>query len=95
VGGGRSLDLAGLIQQVQSPPFQTIGCWISRHSSLPRNDSSCVRSTACSPRPAEQWLEGASLDPASLRTRMRKPRVAISPSRTSATPSGCSLFRSC
>ena len=62
---GQDLDLAGLIQQIQAPPFQQVGVLESRSpSTRPRTGSHwpCC-STTCWPRPTFQtWLEGEALD---------------------------------
>jgi Helicase HerA, central domain len=77
---GRDLDLAGLIQQVQSPPFQKIGV-IDLEAFFPSKDrfDLAMRLNNLLAAPGfSQWLEGAPLDPASLLyTADGKPRVAI------------------
>ncbi len=77
---GRDLDLAGLIQHVQSPPFQKVGI-IDLEAFFPSKDrfdlAMQLNSLLAAPG-FSQWLEGAPLDPASLLyTADGKPRVAI------------------
>jgi hypothetical protein len=78
--GGRDLDLASLIQQVQSPPFDKIGV-VDLEAFFPAKDrfelAMLLNGLLAAPGFA-QWMEGAPLDPASLLyTPQGKPRVAI------------------
>jgi hypothetical protein len=77
---GRSLDLPGLIQQVQSPPFQKIGV-LDLEAFFPGKErfELAMRLNGLLAAPGfAQWLEGASLEPASLLySDQGKPRVAI------------------
>jgi hypothetical protein len=77
---GRDLDLPGLIQNVQSPPFQKIGV-IDLEAFFPSKDrfDLAMRLNSLLAAPGfSQWVEGEPLDPASLLyTPDGKPRVAI------------------
>jgi hypothetical protein len=77
---GRDLDLPGLIQQVQSPPFEKIGV-LDLEAFFPARDrfELATRLNGLLAAPGfSQWLEGGPLDPASLlRSSSGKPRVAI------------------
>jgi hypothetical protein len=77
---GDDLDLATLIQQIQSPPFERIGV-ADLESFFPareRFDLAMLVNGLLAAPGFEQWLEGDSLDPASvLYTADGKPRVAI------------------
>ena len=77
---GRDHDLAGLIQQIQSPPFQKVGV-IDLESFYPQKErfELAMRMNALLAAPGfEQWLEGTPLDPdALLHTPDGRPRVAI------------------
>ena len=77
---GRDLDLASLIQQMQSPPFQKVGV-VDLESFFPSRErfDLAMRLNGLLAAPGfEQWLEGAPLDPASLLyTADGRPRVAI------------------
>jgi hypothetical protein len=77
---GHDLDLSRLVQQVQSPPFQKVGV-VDLESFFPAKErfQLAMQLNALLAAPGfEQWLEGASLDPASLLyTADGRPRVAI------------------
>jgi hypothetical protein len=77
---GRDVDMAGLIHLVQSPPFETVGV-IALESYYPSTErfDLAVRLNELIAAPGfGQWLQGDSLDPASLlRTPDGKPRVTI------------------
>src|SRR5688572_10017171 len=77
---GRDLDLATLIQQVQTPPFEKVGI-LDLESFFPRKDrvdlSRQLNGILAAPG-FEQWFDGEPLEPgALLRTREGKPRVSI------------------
>lgn len=77
---GSDLDLAALIQQIQTPPFERIGV-ADLESFFPSKDrfELAMRVNGLLAAPGfEQWLEGDPLDPATvLHTAEGKPRVAI------------------
>ena len=77
---GRDLDLASLIQQVQTPPFQKVGV-VDLESFFPARDrfDLAMKLNGLLAAPGfEQWLEGEPLDPASiLYTPDGRPRVAV------------------
>jgi hypothetical protein len=77
---GKDLDLAALIQQVQSPPFAKIGV-IDLEAFFPAKErfELGMRLNGLLAAPGfAQWMEGAPLDPASLlHTPQGKSRVAI------------------
>jgi hypothetical protein len=77
---GRDADLAGLIQQVQSPPFSKIGI-VDVESFFPSKDrfALAMQLNGLLAAPGfEQWLEGEPLDPAAmLHTPDGRPRVSI------------------
>jgi Helicase HerA, central domain len=77
---GQDLDLAALIQQVQTPPFQKVGV-VDLESFYPERErfELAMRLNGLLAAPGfEQWLEGAPLDPATLLyTSEGRPRVAI------------------
>ena len=77
---GRDLDLATLIQQVQTPPFAKIGV-VDLDAFFPAKDrfDLAMRINGLLAAPGfAQWMEGVPLDPASLLyTPAGKPRVAI------------------
>ena len=77
---GRDLDLAQLIQQVQTPPFQKVGV-VDLESFFPAKDrfDLAMRLNGLLAAPGfEQWMEGEPLDPATLLyTQDGKPRVAV------------------
>lgn len=77
---GADLDLATLIQQVQSPPFQKVGV-VDLEAFFPERDrfDLSMRFNAVLAAPGfEQWFEGEPLDPARLLyTSDGKPRVAV------------------
>jgi hypothetical protein len=77
---GRDLDLPGLIQQMQSPPFQKVGI-IDLESFYPQRErfELAMRVNGLLAAPGfDQWLEGAPLDPSTLLyTADGRPRVAI------------------
>ena len=77
---GQDLDLAGVIQQVQRPPFQKIGI-LDLESFFPekeRFDLALKLNGVLAAPGFEQWLEGEPLDVAAfLRTPAGKPRVSI------------------
>jgi hypothetical protein len=77
---GRSLDLASLIQQIQSPPFNQVGV-MNLESFYPSKDrfglSSQLNNLLASPSFAS-WLQGEPLDIASLlHTETGKPKMSI------------------
>jgi hypothetical protein len=77
---GRSLDLASLIQQIQSPPFNQVGV-MNLESFYPSKDrfglSSQLNNLLASPSFAG-WLQGEPLDIASLlHTPTGKPKMSI------------------
>ncbi len=77
---GHDLDLASLIQQVQSPPFQKVGI-VDLESFFPSKErfDLAMRLNGLLAAPGfEQWLEGEPLDPATLLyTPDGRPRVTI------------------
>jgi uncharacterized protein DUF87 len=77
---GRDLDLASLIQQIQTPPLDKVGV-ADLESFFPSRDrfELAMRINGLLAAPGfEQWLEGEPLDPASmLYTPEGRPRVAI------------------
>ena len=77
---GRDLDLAGLIQQVQTPPFQRVGV-VDLDAFFPATDrfELAMRFNGVLAAPGfEQWFEGAPLDPSSLLyTADGRPRVSV------------------
>ncbi|HET8568110.1 MAG TPA: hypothetical protein VFM93_03875 [Candidatus Limnocylindria bacterium] len=77
---GTDLDLAGLIAQVDDPPFDTLGA-MPVDRSFPKKDREAfaVRLNGLVASPTFQaWLEGVPLDVESLlRTRDGKPRVSV------------------
>jgi hypothetical protein len=77
---GQDLDLASLIQQVQSPPFQKVGI-VDLESFFPSKErfDLAMRLNGLLAAPGfEQWLEGEPLDPATLLyTSDGRPRVAV------------------
>ena len=77
---GRDLDLGALIQQVQTPPFQKVGV-VDLESFYPAKERFELAMTLNGLLAApgfEQWLEGESLDPATLLyTADGRPRVAV------------------
>jgi hypothetical protein len=77
---GQDLDLASLIQQVQTPPFQKVGI-VDLESFFPSKDrfDLAMRLNGLLAAPGfEQWLEGEPLDPATLLyTAEGRPRVAV------------------
>ena len=77
---GRDLELASLIEQVQSPPFQKVGI-LDLESFFPRKDrfQLALQLNGILAAPGfEQWFDGEPLDPAALlRTADGKPRVSI------------------
>src|SRR5690349_16082724 len=77
---GSDLDLAGLIQQVQSPPFQKVGV-VDLEAFFPKKDrfDLAMRFNAVLAAPGfDQWFEGDPLDPARLLyTSDGRPRVAV------------------
>jgi hypothetical protein len=77
---GRDLDLATLLQQVQSPPFTKVGV-VDLEAFFPAKERFALamqlNGLLAAPGFA-QWLEGVPLDPASLLyTAQGKPRVAV------------------
>jgi hypothetical protein len=77
---GQDLDLASLIQQVQSPPFQKVGI-VDLESFFPSRErfelAMGLNGLLASPG-FEQWLEGEPLDPATLLyTAEGRPRVSV------------------
>ena len=79
-GEGRDLDLATLIQQVQTPPFSRVGV-VDLEAFFPSKDrfALAMQLNGLLAAPAfAQWLEGVPLDPASLLySPTGKPRVAV------------------
>ena len=79
-GQGQDLDLAALIQQIQTPPFDKVGV-ADLESFFPSRErfELGMRVNGLLAAPGfDQWLEGDPLDPASvLYTAEGKPRVAI------------------
>jgi hypothetical protein len=77
---GKDLDLSSLIQQLQAPPFQKVGV-VDLESFFPARErfELAMQLNGLLAAPGfEQWLEGASLDPATLfYTANGRPRVAI------------------
>ncbi len=78
--GGRDLDLASLIQQIQSPPFQKIGV-LDLESFYPGKErfelATQLNAVLASPS-FEQWLEGEPLDAGTLLYGPTgRPRVSI------------------
>jgi hypothetical protein len=77
---GRDLDLASLIQQIQTPPLQTIGV-LDVESFFPAKErfslAMQLNNVLASPG-FEQWLEGPPLDPGLLLYGSKgKPRVSV------------------
>jgi hypothetical protein len=79
-GEGNALDLPGIIQQIQKPPFDKVGI-LDLEAFLPEKErfALSLKLNGLLAAPGfEQWFEGEPLDPASLlRTREGKPRVSI------------------
>jgi hypothetical protein len=77
---GRDLDLATLIQQVQTPPFAKVGV-VDLEAFFPgkeRFDLAMKLNGLLAAPGFAQWLEGVPLDPASLLYSSKsKPRVAV------------------
>jgi hypothetical protein len=77
---GRDLDLAALVQQVQSPPFDKIGV-VGLDSFFPakeRFDLAMQLNALLAAPGFAQWLEGVPLDPKELLyTPDGRPRVAV------------------
>jgi len=77
---GKDLDLSSLIQQLQTPPFQKVGV-VDLESFFPAKErfELAMKLNGLLAAPGfEQWLEGGSLDPATLLyTTDGRPRVAI------------------
>ncbi len=77
---GNDLDLAALIQQVQSPPFQKVGV-VDLEAFFPQRErfDLSMRFNAVLAAPGfEQWFEGEPIDPAKLLyTADGRPRVAV------------------
>jgi hypothetical protein len=77
---GRDLDLAGLIHEVQTPPFTTVGV-VDVDTFFPQRDrfELAMRLNAVLAAPGfEQWFDGEPLDPASLlHTADGRPRVVV------------------
>ena len=77
---GRNLDLASLIEQVQSPPFEKVGV-VDLESFFSRKDrfELALQLNGILAAPGfDQWFDGEPLDPAALlRTAQGKPRVSI------------------
>ena len=77
---GRNLDLASLIQQVQTPPFDKVGI-LDLESFFPAKErfELALKLNGILAAPGfEQWFDGEPLDPAALlRRRDGKPRVSI------------------
>ncbi len=77
---GRDLDLAALIQQIQTPPFTRMGV-LDLESFFPQKDrfELAMRFNAILAAPGfEQWFDGTPLDPATLLYGADgRPRVAI------------------
>ena len=77
---GRNLDLASLIQQVQTPPFEKVGI-LDLESFFPAKDrfDLALKLNGMLAAPGfEQWFDGEPLDPAALlRTADGKPRVSM------------------
>ena len=94
---GRDLDLAALIQHVQTPPFAKVGV-VDLEAFFPakeRFDLAMKLNGLLAAPGFAQWLEGAPLDPASLLYSSKgKPRVAVR-SPIWETPSGCFSCRCC
>jgi hypothetical protein len=77
---GRDLDLAALVQQVQSPPFDKVGI-VGLDAFFPAKDrfdlAMKLNGLLAAPGFA-QWLEGVPLDPKELLyTAEGKPRIAV------------------
>ncbi len=77
---GRDLDLPALIQQVQSPPFKTVGV-VDLDSFVPERErfELAMRINGVLAAPGfEQWFDGEPLDPAHLLyTADGRPRVVV------------------
>jgi hypothetical protein len=77
---GQDLDLPGLIQQVQTPPFQKVGI-VDLESFFPSRErfELAMRLNGLLAAPGfDQWLEGEPLEPATLLyTENGRPRVSI------------------
>jgi hypothetical protein len=77
---GHDLDLASLIQQIQTPPFPKVGVvdLESFYPSRERFDLAMKLNGLLAAPGFEQWLEGEALDPATLfYTADGRPRVAV------------------
>ena len=96
---GQDLDLAGLIQQIQTPPVKRVGV-IDLESFFPAKDRFALAMPLNNLLAApgfEAWMEGEPLDigqPAA-HARGQAARRRSSRSRISATPSACSSSRCC
>ncbi len=77
---GQDLDLAGLIRQIQAPPFQQVGV-LSLESFYPAKDRAALAmllNNLLAAPTFQSWLEGEPLDIGEmLFTRDKKPRVTI------------------
>ena len=77
---GRDLDLASLIRQIQTPPFQKVGV-VDLEAFFPERErfDLAMRFNAVLAAPGfEQWFEGEALDPGRLLyTADGRPRVAV------------------
>jgi len=77
---GKNLDLASIIEQIQTPPFQKVGV-VDLEAFFPKRErfDLAMRFNAVLAAPGfEQWFEGEPLDPAGLLyTSDGRPRVAI------------------
>lgn len=79
-GGGRSLDLGGLIQQIQSPPMSRIGVMeLEAFYPAPERFTLAMQLNGLLASPGfSAWMEGEPLDVgAFLRSPSGKPRLAI------------------
>ena len=96
---GRDLDLAALIQQIQSPPMTRVGVF-DLESFYPAKErfglAMALNNLLASPG-FDTWMTGEPLDvaAAALHRRGQAAHRRSSRSRTSATPSGCSSSRCC
>jgi len=77
---GRDLDLAAIIEQIQTPPFTKVGV-VDLDTFLPqraRFDLAMKFNAVLAAPGFERWFEGEPLDPARLfYTREGRPRVAV------------------
>ena len=95
---GTGLDLAGLIQQIQTPPVQRIGV-LELESFFPARDRFGLATAFNNLLAAPGSVRGWRASPWRLTACCTRPRGSRGwrsfPSRTSATANGCSSCRCC